>query len=481
VGGGEVEGGESSVNVISVSTKLLLDLAEPKSLENGTDAPEKKASSATVSLKQSAPTAPSSSSSTIITNAKYAALALSLVALASWIWLLKSELNEPVFGCTSATPVVGVLVSQIQVTRLAYVHSSKEMQLGAIGLSLALWGHLIVYSSVFFLALFYRLAINGLVGGLILLPLQLDMVPIDLDPETEQNLVLGVSMLVVGISAMHAMSVVHAIFDYFPRIISHSIVFAIAILDQSAGCLLTNFFYNRTVWYAGWNLWGGWVRFPLLFCYDSRANGEKLWVGLPAGCRNPSYHVEALNCLCKNDVCSSMNPDGCNSFCDWTTSYLNIYRLSEDYSTCLHTVHIFFMALLFGIIFTLMHKLQKQLIINGTVSAGLYMWMNYGSGAVLDAVSGYWNLGLVAATAPAMVIFQNQVTTRITRSVGLDLSPPDGSIPLSASEALTMTLSAIRLVAIAMPEGAMIVVAAFAFRANLVAQAGGRPTDMTVC
>ena len=270
---------------------------------------------------------------------------------------------------------------------------------------------------------------------------------------------------------LRAVNTVNYIFDYIPRAISYTITYSIAIGDQLSGCFFTNIFYNRLAWSAGWFAFSGLIHPPLYFCVDERMLGPKNWEGAPTHCPNPSWHDQILNCMCKSDL--DCKEQSCIDYCDKETNQLNILRLFSDVDLCLSFGHFMFASLLFAIIFQAVHKLQKQAIIHGTVFYGLYLWTNYGdskSAGFLTVISDFTGVAFATSMSyPVLVEFQNKVSCRITRSIGLDLSPPD-SIPLSLSEAWSVLVSSWRTILLSIVEGASIAISVYMFRYSLHSQ-----------
>ena len=215
--------------------------------------------------------------------------------------------------------------------------------------------------------------------------------------------------------------------------------------------MITNVLYNKTVWWIEWNLFNGLIKFwPMLFCYDSRA--------LMA-----SKHHAYLKAQCIDDLGSSAA-----KFCSDVTGESNTYRIAADTQTCLSIGHVFYVALIFAALYHVMHKLQKQAIIQVTTFAGMWL-MN-------DFVQDYNYLGLLSfINYGGALLFQTHVSSRITRTLGLDLSPPD-QIPLSLAEAWVSLYAGIRTVVLSMHKGLLIVALAWGAR---LANKGTLPVDVS--
>ena len=335
----------------------------------------------------------------------------------------------------------------------------------ALAVSLSFFGHTTFYLAVFSLItlrklLFLTPAIAllqwGIVGFLDQdagVHLSGSMVNIVTSP-------LLAAVLPIGIAAAMGAAETAAVFDFIPTVIATIVSFVLAFSDQMVACSLTNIFYNRAVWWIEWNSFQGLVRFwPMLFCADDRA-----------GSNSPAHH-DYLKQKCIQDLGGFK--DAVESFCQDVTGPSNTYRLMAEYNPCVSIGHVFFIGLIFACLYHAMHKLQKQAIIHITSTVGLYL--------LQDSIDkfDYFNL-LTGGLYGFAVIFQSQVTSRITRSLGLDLSPPD-QIPLSFAEAWFSLYSGIRMVVLSMHRGIGIVLIAWGASYAMKASGGHMSTVPFPC
>ena len=338
-----------------------------------------------------------------------------------------------------------------------------------LGFILACYGHTIVYAFIFIILFAFA---NIVHFAFLVAPVTLVLWWFDCSDISVMNLHIGTCLVLlqIGLSYIAAVKSLTKIFDSIPRIVSYSITYSIAVVDQISHCFFTNVCYNRLAWMSGWFAFAGMIHPPLTFCIDNRAHGKHYWYGA-GDCPNPSYHTEVLNCMCKIDLgCgsyeSTANNELCNVYCNQETNRMNILRLFDNVDLCLGFGHVMFISLIFAIVFQAVYKLQKQAIIHGTVSYGLYLWSYYDDESTSALAVLTKATGVAVATTisyPALITFQNIVACRLTRSIGLDLSPPD-AIPLSPAEAWTIFISSCRIIFVSVCEGVGIAVSVLTFR-----------------
>eukprot|EP00054_Salpingoeca_dolichothecata_P034103 m.268706 g.268706 ORF g.268706 m.268706 type:complete len:581 (+) comp38374_c0_seq1:77-1819(+) len=240
---------------------------------------------------------------------------------------------------------------------------------------------------------------------------------------------------------------VHAVMDFIPWAVAYALAYGVTVVDQISKCFVANVLYNRAVWYIGYYVFRGIFDFPLFFCFDGRAFGNHYWAGLPSSCKNPCSHLEALNCLCVSDLdCSTTTnqttpADGnvaqtCVDYCTSLTSASNVARLPGDEQQCLIVAHVAFVALCFLCFYVLMHRVQRWVIIYTTVCLGYWMlspfpWPTFLKEWVPAKAFDAWVFGSAFA-------IQYQVSTRITRILGLDPSLPTNLGDVAVSPLVAM-------------------------------------------
>ena len=378
----------------------------------------------------------------IVANKRNKKMAMYLfLALSIYLAYLEYEkLTRPFYGISSTIPVVGTYIVQVRIFTQIF---SLVQTIGgpvALGLTLTFFGHTLFYLAIFSLAtcralLFWTpvfsslqwVALNALNNGSNAWAMSIVLNP------------LLPAVLPIGMAMMQGVSETAAIMDFIPTAIASVFGFGLAFADQIFNCMITNVFYNQAVWWIEWNSFNGLITFwPMLFCHDSRASMS-------------SEHHKYLRDACIDDLGSSAA-----KFCSDVTGPSNTYRIAADAQTCLSIGHVFFVALIFAALYHGMHKLQKQAIIQLTTFAGMWL-MN-------DFVQDYNYLGLFSfINYGGALFFQTHVSSRITRTLGLDLSPPD-QIPLSLAEAWVSLYAGIRTVVLSMHKGLHIVALAWVAR-----------------
>lgn len=363
---------------------------------------------------------------------------LALVSFAILLYAGAAETFQPVFGLSYKTPLIGPCVLQVQLLMYSWYITKAILGPGIIGLILAYWGHPIVYLAAFSfyfvkISFFYSVFI-----GVIML----------FTGRTGAAWELFLPLVPLPLVYLQSYGNVHQLADAFPSIAAAILVSALCFFDQSIACLITNIAYNRLVWFISWKSFFGFIRFPLLFCYDSRAHGGKQnWGDVGFKCPSYSTHSEALQCICKYDLaCSTADSSGdCATFCDKIAGDSNIVRLHPDYNICLSIGHCFFCALVFSFAFHALHKAQRTAIVNMTAAYGMFL-----AGPTLASFNYF---GIVTCFSySAAVLFQTTLSCRLTRILCLDVSPPD-TMPTSFPELFNAMWAFARTVVVSMPVG----------------------------
>ena len=334
-------------------------------------------------------------------------------------------------------PVFGTFVVQFRIFTQIFSLIQHVGGPVALGLTLTFFGHTLFYLFIFSLCTFRAL----LFWTPIFSTLQFGLIYVGLESMGSGTLVaiaanpLLPAVLPIGVAALKGVSDTAAIMDYIPVAIASCLTLVLAVFDQLVGCMITNVFYNQAVWWIEWNSFHGLIKFwPMLFCYDGRA-------GMSA------KHHAYLQKQCVDDLGADAS-----AFCRDVTGPSNTYRIAADAQICLSIGHVFFVALIFAFLYHGMHKLQKQAIIQLTSFIGMW-FMN-------DQIQDYNYFGLLSfVNYGGAVFFQHHISSRITRSLGLDLSPPD-QIPLSFAEAWVSLYAGIRMVVLSMHKGLHIIVMA---------------------
>jgi hypothetical protein len=354
---------------------------------------------------------------------------------------------KPLFGIellSYKTPVIGPVIMQAQLVMYSWSSMNAVFGPGLIGLLLAYWGHPLVYLAVFMFYLIRNSIVYTFFVGIFVWIAGLT--------GTLWGLLLSLAPIVLA--SARAYHKVHTLADTFPIMGASILAASVCFLDQMLSCFLTNVLYNRLVWTVGWKSFLGYIRFPLLFCYDDRAHGSHHWAGaLQYGCPSVSTHAEVLQCLCSYDLACTEIGKGCSEFCSRIASDSNIYRLPSDYNTCLSIGHVFFCALVFAFLYQALHQVQRRAIIHFTAMYGMYL--------AAPAIAAYNHFGLLTGVCyTAAVVFQTAISCRTTRMLGLDVSPPD-KMPLTVAEVLNAVYAFARAVIVCMPRGIAIPVSIF--------------------
>lgn len=345
------------------------------------------------------------------------------------------------------TPVIGGLVFQWRLLGAPILWLISLIGVEGFGLGLLFWGHPFVYALIFE-AHFVLLAVKlSLLFGTGLLLLQATQI-------TAPDIAAWLAVVPLLFSFPHALTCTRTIFDAIPGLAAFTATFLLATADQMVHCSMTSLFYNRSVWLLGWHQLGGWLQWPLLFCYNDQADSKRAWfpAGVPRGCADATTHAQVLNCMCKADLRSAnktLTSVLATRFCDSVTAPDNIYRLCTDMSTCLTIGHVVFCGLVYAVVYSGLHRAQRLFIIYATTFAGIYL------AAPLIGRLGAPAFVTTAACSTAGVWFQYWVATRATRAMGLDVSPPD-KIPVSFREAELMARAATRAVFLSMRGGIFI-------------------------
>ena len=86
---------------------------------------------------------------------------------------------------------------------------------------------------------------------------------------------LLLSLAPIVLASARAYHKVHTLADTFPIMGASILAASVCFLDQMLSCFFTDVLYNRLVWTIGWWSFQGYIRFPLLFCFDDRAHGSQ--------------------------------------------------------------------------------------------------------------------------------------------------------------------------------------------------------------
>jgi hypothetical protein len=354
---------------------------------------------------------------------------------------------KPLFGIellSYKTPVIGPVIMQAQLVMYSWSKVNAVLGPGLIGLLLAYWGHPLVYLAAFMFYFIRNSIVYTFFVGIFVWFAGL--------AGTSWGLLLPLAPIVLAYA--RAFHKVHTLADTFPIMGASILASSVCFFDQMLSCLLTNVLYNRLVWTVGWKSFLGYIRFPLLFCYDDRAHGTHHWASARFyGCPSVSTHAEVLECICNYDLGCTTIGKGCSEFCSQIASDSNIYRLPSDYNTCLSIAHVFFCALVFALFYQALHQVQRRAIIHFTAIYGMYL--------AAPAIAAYNHFGLLTGVCyTAAVVFQTAISCRTTRMIGLDVSPPD-KMPVTVAEVLNAVYAFARTVIISMPCGVAIPVSIF--------------------